>query len=215
MNGDLYAVRASGGPAYPITFTAVGELRPALSPNGADVAFLRGLSLRDSTPATLWVMDLLNGAERELRLPKDGGTPERVGWTQDGSSLVVQTAKGLYRLEAPPAKPNALPVPDEERAVADSTLSVLLGDPVFARVIPCKPRAEDLCVIPRSGRPGILAQAASDPVRWGRDSVAFFTGELLQIRPLAKGRPRLLHLSNAPARPRQVTVFKVTGESAR
>jgi hypothetical protein len=52
MSGDLYAVRANGGPVFQFTFTTVAELRPALAPNGTDVAFLRGLSLRDSTPAS-------------------------------------------------------------------------------------------------------------------------------------------------------------------
>src|SRR3982750_4232282 len=60
LGGDLYAVRAEGGPASPITFTTVAELRPALSPDGAEVAFFRGASLRDSTPSSLWVMNLLN-----------------------------------------------------------------------------------------------------------------------------------------------------------
>src|SRR5204863_9272463 len=32
--GDLYAVRTEGGVAVPITFTNVGEMRPALSPDG-------------------------------------------------------------------------------------------------------------------------------------------------------------------------------------
>ena len=207
LGGDLYAVRAAGGPAYQITYTTVAELRPALSPDGAEVAFFRGQTLRDSTPATLWVLNLLNGADRELRLPKDAGLLERVGWSSEGNALLVKTSKDLYRVEAPPAKPNARSVPAGERAAAESSLAVLLGDPVFARVVPC-PQAEDLCVIPRKGRPGILAQAATDPVRWGNDSVAFFTGELLQIRPLAKGRPRLLHWSEVPARPRQVTYFQ-------
>jgi hypothetical protein len=207
MSGDLYAVRANGGPVFQFTFTTVAELRPALAPNGTDVAFLRGLSLRDSTPASLWVMNLLNGAERELKLPKGAAPPSRVAWSPDGGLLIVQAGNELYRLDAPPARPNAQPIPAAERAAAESILSVLLGDPVFARVMPCK-RPEDLCVIPRSGRSGILAQAASDPVRWGTDSVAFFAGELLQIRPLARGRPRLLNWSHAPARPRQVTFFQ-------
>jgi hypothetical protein len=207
LGGDLYAVRAEGGPAYPVTFTTVAELRPALSPDGVEVAFFRGKSLRDSTPTSLWVLNLLNGTDRELRLPKDAGALERVVWSSDGTSLLVKTGKEVFRLDAPPAKPNARIVPAEERAAADSTLAVLLGDPVFARVVPCQPRSEDLCVVPRRGRPGILAQAASDPVRWGDDSVAFFTGELLQIRPLARGRPRLLHWTEAPNRPRQITYF--------
>jgi hypothetical protein len=212
MSGDLYAVLANGGPAHPLTFTNVAELRPALAPNGIDLAFLRGVSLRDSTPATVWVMNLLNGAERELELPKEAGAPERVSWSQDGGSLVVRTAVGLYRAAAPPASPKTEVVTADERAAAESSLAVLLGDPVFARVVPCK-RAEDLCVITRSRRSGILAQAAHDPVRWGTDSVAFFTvGELLQIRPLAKGRPRILHMSNAPARPRQATFFQARAQ---
>jgi hypothetical protein len=207
LAGDLYAVRSEGGPAYPITFTTVAELRPALSPDGADVAFFRGLSLRDSTPASLWVLNLLNGAERELRLPSGAGALERVAWSADGKSLVVRTGKELYRLDAPPSRPDPRIVPPEERAAAESSLAVLLGQPVFATVVPCK-RPEDLCVISRRGQPGILAQAARDPVRWGRDSVAFFTGELLQIRPLAKGRPRLLNWSDVPPRPRQLTYFQ-------
>jgi WD40-like Beta Propeller Repeat len=207
LNGDLYAVRANGGPAYPITFTTVAELRPALSPDGTTIAFLRGVSLRDSTPATVWVMNLLNGADRELRLPKGAGSPEKVGWTPDGSSVVVRTRQGLYRLDAPPAKANARAIPPEERAAAESSLAVLLGRPVFAQVVPCR-QPEDLCVVSQTGRPDILAQAAADPVRWGADSVAFFTGELFQIRPLAKGRPRLLNWSEVPAHPRQLTYFQ-------
>jgi hypothetical protein len=207
-SGDLYAVRANGGPAFPITYTPVAELAPVLAPNGTDVAFLRGRSLRDSTPATAWVMNLLNGSERELRLPKGAAPPRRVGWSSDGSSVIVQTATGLYRVKAPPASSDATPVPDPQRAAAESSLSVLLGNPVFARVVPCQ-RASDLCLMTRSGAPGILAQAAREPVRWGSDSVAFLVGgDLLQIRPLARGRPRVLNWTSVPARPRQMTFFE-------
>lgn len=207
MNGDLYAVRANGGPVYPITFTAVAELAPALSPDGADVAFLRGRSLRDSTPESVWVMNLLNGAERELRLPKDAEPPQRVGWSSDGKSLIVGTAGNLYRLNAPPARPNPEAVLPAERAAAESSLAVLVGDPVFARVVTCRNRTY-LCVETGRGAPGILAQSARDPVRWGPDSVAFLVHDLLQIRPLGRGRPRILNWSNVPARPRQITFFE-------
>jgi hypothetical protein len=213
LNGDLHAVRADGGPAIPITFTTVAELRPSLSPAGTEVAFLRGRSLRDSLPATIWVMNLLNGAERELRLPKGAAAPERVAWSSDGGSVLVAAGEAVYRINAPPAASNPVEVPPEQRAAAESTLAVLLGDPVFARVIPCT-RPQDLCIVTGSGKPGILAQAAHDPVRWGPDSVAFFVGELLQIRPLARGRPRLLNWSDVPARPRQMTFFQAPGEKA-
>ena len=211
MNADLYAVRAEGGPVYPITFTAVAELGPALSPNGSDLAFLRGRSLRDSTPASVWVMNLLNGAERELPLPKGADPPQRVGWTSDGQSLIVGTAGNVYRFRSPPARSRAEPVAPAERAAAESSLSVLLGDPVFARVVTCR-NGTYLCVETGKGAPGILAQSAHDPVRWGPDSVAFFVHNLLQIRPLARGRPRILNWSNVPARPRQMTYFEGSRE---
>ncbi|HEV7366736.1 MAG TPA: hypothetical protein VGN76_12890 [Gemmatimonadales bacterium] len=212
VSGDLYAVRADGGPAFPITYTPVGELAPALAPNGTDLAFLRSQSLRDSIPATVWVMNLLSGSERELELAKGAGAPERVGWSNDGTKVIVRTGEGLYRFDAPPAKPDVSPVPAADSAVAESSLAVLLGDPVFARVVLCK-RTSDLCLSTRRGAPGILAQAARDPVRWGTDSVAFLVGDnLLQIRPLSKGRPRALNWSNVPVRPRQLTFFE--GEKA-
>jgi hypothetical protein len=208
---DLYAVRADGGPTFPITFTPVAELAPALAPNGTDLAFLRAESLRDSTAATVWLMNLRNGSERELRLPQDAGLPESVGWSRDGESLIVGTATGLYRFDPPRARTEAEPVPPDERAVAESSLAVLLGDPVFAKVVPCR-AGTYLCVVTGRGKPGLLAQAARDPVRWGPDSVAFFAGNLVQIRPLARGRPRLLLWTNVPEKPRQMTFFQGKGE---
>ena len=105
--GDLYAVPGPrAAPVVPITFSTVGEMRPALSPDGGDVAFLRGASLRDSTPGSVWVMNLLSGAERQVELPRGAGAPGQVGWTLDGRSLSGGPAGDrLYRVEAPPAEP--------------------------------------------------------------------------------------------------------------
>lgn len=203
--GDLYAVRGEGGVPIPITFTNVAELSPALSPDGTELAFLRGLSLRDSTPATIWVMNLLNGAERELPLPKGAAAPRRVGWGL-GHTVVVETGGGLFSIHAPPSAPDPQPIPAASRAVAESSLSVPLGDPVFATVVPCE-TSGDLCVVADTGAPGVLARGAHDPLRWGPDSVAFFVDDEVEVRPLARGRPRRLELSGAPARPRQMTFF--------
>jgi WD40-like Beta Propeller Repeat len=204
--GDLYAVRTEGGAVVPITFSTVGEMRPALSPDGVMLAFLRGASLRDSTPGTVWVMNLLNGAERELQLPRGAGVPRQVGWSPDGRSLVVAAGAGLYRSSAPPARLDARPVPEPARPAAESALAVLLGNPVFARVVPCAgPGA--LCVAGDTGGPVLLARDARDPARWGDDSVMFFRGDAVEIRPLGPGRPRRLDWEGVPSRPRQMTVF--------
>lgn len=205
--GDLYAVRASGGAVFPLTFTNVGEMRPVLSPDGVMVAFLRGQSLRDSTPGSVWILNLLNGADRELPLPKDAGLPVRVGWGSDGRSVVVAATRGRWRMGAPPQPPAPLPIGPTERAAAESSLSVLLGAPVFARVVPCAD-PDDLCVAADSGSDEPLARRARDPVRWGPDSVAYFVGGVVEIRPLGPGRARRLDWTAVPPRPRQLTMFR-------
>jgi hypothetical protein len=158
----------------------------------------------------VWIMNLLNGAEQELVLPEGAGPPRRIGWTGDGESLVVQAKSGLFRFSAPPAPAEAEAVPSDERAAAESTLAVLLGDPIFARVVSCPRKPRDLCVRTRRGRTGLLAQAVRGPLRWGPDSVAFFVGERLQIRPLSRGRGRMLLWSDWPKRPREMTFFPGT-----
>jgi hypothetical protein len=205
--GDLYVLQADGGAAIPITFSAVGEMRPSLSPDGRQVAFLRGSTLTDSLPATLWVLNLVNGAERQVRLPP-AGRPQQVGWSE-GGTLVVRTEAGIYRAPAPPADDEARPVVGPARAAAESSLSVLLGAPVFARVVSCEDPA-DLCVVGDSGAPALLAEDAGDAARWGDDSVAYLTGGRLVVRPLGPGHPRVVEWSGVPPRPRQLTVFPGT-----
>jgi hypothetical protein len=210
--GDLYAVPASGGRTIPITFSTVGEMRPMLSPDGGAVAFLRAGSLTDSAPASVWVLNLINGAEQEVRLPADAGPPERVGWAEDGRSLVLSAGGRLYRAEAPPAEGTAKPVPVAQRASAESALAVLLGSPAFASAVPCANPA-DLCVVGDTGAPALFARGARDPARWGDDSVAYLEGDRLMVRPLAAGRAREVEWSAPPARPRQPSVFAgATGE---
>jgi hypothetical protein len=203
--GDLYALQADGGGAIPITFSVVGEMRPSLSPDGGQVAFLRGGTLTDSLPASVWVLNLVNGAERQVLLPLQAGLPQQVGW-RDGRTLVVRTRGGLYDAPAPPVEGEARRLAGPARAAAESSLAVLLGTPAFARVVPCEDPA-DLCVAGDSGSPALLAEAAGDAARWGDDSVAYLTGGRLVVRPVGPGRARLVEWSGLPARPRQLTVF--------
>jgi len=204
--GDLYAVSTAGGRAIPVTFSTVGEMRPALAPAGGAVAFLRAGALTDSAPASVWVMNLINGAERQVELPEGAGPPEQVGWTDGGRSLVMRAGGRLYRAEAPPAEGAARPVSGAERASAESALAVLLGRPVFGRAVPC-PNAEDLCVVGGTGSPALLARGAREPARWGDDSVAYIERDRLVVRPLAAGRARQVEWTALPARPRQPSVF--------
>ena len=58
----------------------------------------------------------------------------------------------------------------------------------------------------RIREPGLLARGARDPLAWGTDSVAYFVGEEVEIRPLGAGRSRRLEIESPPA-PRQMTAF--------
>jgi hypothetical protein len=204
--GDLYALAGAGGPAIPITFSPVGEMRPALSPDGSAVAFLRGSSLSDSTPADVWVLSLWSGAERRVELPPGAGRPDRVGWDDGGRSLVISAGGRPFRAAAPPEKGVARPVPAAERAAAESALAVVLGDPAFARAVTCE-QGRALCVVSDTGAASVFAQEAREPARWGGDSVAYLQGDRLLVRPLGPGRARPVEWSSVPARPRQPTVF--------
>lgn len=202
--GELYGVLGRGGATFPLTYTNVAESRPALAPDGGAVAFLRATSLRDTAPGSIWVMNLLNGAERELRLPR-GVRPVRVGWTEDGSAIVARTTGGLFRFPAPPRRGKGVPVPVTEQPAAESALAVLLGEPAFARVVPCNGPA-DLCIAGDSGT-SPLARNAYGALRWGPDSVAYFAGDQLVIRPVGPGRPRILGWTQVRPGAREVTYF--------
>jgi hypothetical protein len=212
-SGDLYAVRASGGPVIPITFSSVGEMRPALSPDGRRLAFLRGRLVGDPVPGSVWIMDLLTGGEREVRLPRQADTPGRVGWSRDGAALTVAAGAALYRVRlADKPSQTATPVPPADRPAAESTLAVLLGDPVFARVVPCA-EPDALCVASDSGT-GPLAEHAHDATPWGSDSVAFLTGGRIEVRPLGPGMARKLEWSGVPGRALELTAYVAEGGKA-
>jgi hypothetical protein len=93
-----------------------------------------------------------------------------------------------------------------DRAKAESSLAVMLGRPAFGRVVPC-PEPHALCVAGDTGPPGLLARGARDAASWGDDSVMFFLGDAVEIRPLGPGRARRLDWEGVPPRPRQMTVF--------
>jgi len=212
-SGDLYAVRAAGGPVVPITFSTVGEMRPTLSPDGRRLAFLRGRLVGDSTPGSVWIMDLQTGGEREVRLPKQAGTPSRVGWSRDGAALTVSAGAALYRVRlADKPSQTADAVPPPERAAAESNLAVLLGDPVFARVVACA-EPDALCVATDSGT-GPLAEHAHAATRWGSDSVAFLTRGAIEVRPLGPGNARKIEWSGVPGTALALTAYVAEGEKA-
>ncbi len=204
--GDLYAGSASGGSVYRITFSRAHESSPALSPDGAMLAFIRGGTSEDSSSHRIWVMNLLNGAERELPALGDGIHPERLGWSADGRTLYVRTSAGNYFTPAPPAKPDLKPATAGQGSGADTALSVMLGEPPQATVIRC-PDGPGLCVPADSGAVQLLTSEGRDAFRWGADSVAYWLGDGIEVRPLGGGTTRLLRWTDVPTHPRGATQF--------
>lgn len=209
--GELFAVRGDGGAVFPITFTPVREAKPALSPDGSMVAFLRARRLQDTVTASVWIMNLLTGAERRIDLPA-GSDGEAVGWSRDGRSLVVSAGGLAYEVPAPPGGGEPRAVPPSQWNRVDSALGVFVGDPPFARVYQCE---ASLCAAPVSGSPASVADDARDPARWGPDSLAYFSGGELLVRSVGPGKARRVPWTGVPPNPRELAGFAGTLRPSR
>lgn len=201
--GDLFAVRADGGPTFPVTYTRVRELAPSLAPTGTALAFIREAVAGDPSTRRVVIMNLLNGGERML--PRTDSPPEAVGWSADAGTLYVRTASGTVAAPAPPKRTELRVLEGAEAAHADSTFDVLLGTPAFGRVIDCPEGG--ICVQLTSGERSVLAADGRGAARWGSDSVGYFVGPGFVVRPLGPGRLRELRLTPPRLAPRELTFF--------
>lgn len=203
--GDLWAMHTGGGESVQLTFSLPAESAPALSPDGDVIAFLRARSSADTVHRRVWLMNLLNGAERELELPEEAGAPTRVAWDGRGH-LVVRTSDGAWLLDAPPAPAEPRRVMPSESVRADSAFAVYAGDPPFARIEACA-AGDGLCVVGDSGAPTALAPRGRDPIAWGADSVGYLEGSELVVRPVGPGLARRARLPTRLDNARDFTVF--------
>jgi hypothetical protein len=204
--GDLWATNTEGSDVVQITFSLPAEWSPRLSPSGDVIAFLRSRQQGDTARTRIWLMNLLNGSEREVTLPDSSGAPTALAWTEGGRALIVRTTRTFFRVNSPPMPPKPAEVPVNERPAAERALAVLVGSPAFARVAACEGAAA-LCVYPDSGPPATIATGATDPARWGDDSLAYEMDGELVVRPVGPGRERLLRWRSSLVNPRDISVF--------
>ena len=100
--GDLWAMSPEGSDIVQITFSLPAEWSPRLSPSGDVIAFLRSREQGDTARTRIWLMNLLNGSERELTLPDSSGAPTALAWAEGGRALLVRTTRtDLPRQRAP------------------------------------------------------------------------------------------------------------------
>jgi WD40-like Beta Propeller Repeat len=200
--GDLYAGSASGGKVFRVTFSRAHESDPALSPDGAVLAFIRGPRSADSVEHRVWVMNLLNGSERELPAAGPGAFPQRVAWSSDGATLYIRTSVGDFATAAPPYTARFAPA----GAAADTAFSAPLGTPVVALAGMCE-GAAGVCARLDSGPAQVLSPVGRNPFRWGSDSVGYFVRDLIEVRPLGGGSTRTLRWSGMPESPGTASQF--------
>lgn len=184
-NVDLFASAPVGGEPVRLTFTAMRESMPRLTPRGDMVAFIRDRSADGQHE--LVIMNLLSGAERLLELPPETGTITALGWSDTQDAVYLQGATGRWRVSAPPAAMEVALL-DAGATVADSAFLTVLGSPPFARAESCPEGG--VCVIGPSGTPSRISSTGQAPFRWGSDSVAWFDDNVLMIRPLGPGSAR-------------------------
>lgn len=201
---ELFALLPDGGAPIPLTFSTVEESAPALSPDGSTVLFLRQQGAGAADRRTVWLLNLLSGAERELALPaRLHAQPLSAAWSANGSAVYIRTDRGTVRAAAPPASSDPRMVRVTELPAADSSFLVGLGEPAFATVVDCAPA---LCLTDGE-HVSPLASGARGAVRWGPDSVGYFRGNQFEVRPLGPGRERSLNFKPEPVNPRELTYF--------
>ena len=204
--GDLWAMSPEGSDIVQITFSLPAEWSPRLSPSGDVIAFLRSREQGDTARTRIWLMNLLNGSERELILPDSAGAPTALTWIEGGRALLVRTTRTVFRANAPPHPAEPIELSTAERAAAAHAFDVTVGSPAFARVAACE-NANAICVYPDSGPPASIAEGATDPVRWGDDSLGYQQDGELVVRPVGPGRERLVRWRASLVNPRDLSVF--------
>ena len=193
---DLFAILPGGGEVTRVTFTSLVEHAPRLSGRGEVVAFLRD----EGESTALLALNLLNGAERRIELPVEAGRPLEVTWSSDDTELLVHTSVGIWRAPAPPSRGDAAMVTGDSAGLA-AMFRVDLGRSNFAEAVECENGA-GICVRGADGLPTRLSAQGHDPFRWGNDSLAWFEGDQMLIRPLGPGPARQVTVSGVVA-PRQ------------
>lgn len=204
--GDLWAMSPDGSDIVQITFSLPAEWSPRLSPSGDVIAFLRSREQGDTARTRIWLMNLLNGSEREVSLPDSSGAPTALAWADGGRALLVRTTRTIFHVNAPPHSPEPSELSGSERAAAARAFEITVGSPAFARVAACE-GTNALCVYPDSGPPGRIAEGATDPVRWGDDSLGYELDGDLVVRPVGPGRERLVRWRASLVNPRDLSVF--------
>jgi len=198
---DLFAAPAGNGAFARLTFNRAEEHLPRLAPDGLRVAYLR--RARGQSSWTLVILDLLSNAEQTSAVPLESGPTGGLGWSLDGTQVVLRTGEGrYYSMNATGSgKARLVPIASGLVVQADSLTRELLGPAREGLVRAC---GGELCVaVGDSLTP--LGAGVSGAIRWGPDSVGYFSNGRFEVRPLAGGVPRRPGWKEVPGQLREIT----------
>jgi hypothetical protein len=207
-NTDLFTTTIGGGHVYQLTFTRVIEAAPALAHGGTMVAFLRMRDTLAGTRRDLVIMNLENGAEKIIPVPASAGLARSLGWGAGDSIAFIRADRGLWQAHIPATGDAATAVPDADSLAARQATAAWLGQPPFAEAIPCP---AGICIIGPQHDTTALSATGHDPMRWGRDSVAWFEGSEIVVRSLGAGHARRIVLKDPPMNARQGSLGGTSG----
>lgn len=196
---DLFAAPAGGGNFVRLSFNRAIERAPRLAPEGVRVAFLRRAPA--STQWSLVILELRSGAEQRAPLPPEAGEPEVLGWSRDGQAVIVR-AQGYFQTVAP-AGELALARLTTDLGLADSLTGQLLGEPLRGKIEQC--RDGNPCILSATGELTLLGAGVTGAIRWGTDSVAYWSSGSFEVRPLAGGQRRRPDWQGRPAGLRDIS----------
>jgi len=198
---DLFAAPAGSGAFARLTFNRTEEHLPRLSPDGLRVAYLRRAP--GQSQWTLVILDLLSNAERTSAVPPESGPPEALGWSADGEQVVLRAARYYSVGATGGGRGNArlAPLAPGLAAKADSLTRQWLGPAGEGGIRSC---GGELCVsVGDSLTP--LGAGVSGAIRWGPDSVGYFSEDHFEVRPLAGGFARRPGWKEMPGHLREIT----------
>lgn len=202
-NTDLFAALAGGGAFVRLTFTAAEERAPRLAPEGTRVGFLRRQAEGDATRWIVVALDLKSSVERTAPLPEFAAEPERLGWSADGTKLLLK-AGGLFEMDPGSGAVPLRRIPVDALSPADPGTAEVLGAPPMGMVVECP--GGGVCIAARTGEITPLGSGVRQAVRWGADSVGYFVADgSFEVRPLAGGRSRRPDWTGMPRALRSIT----------
>ena len=208
---DLFAAPAGGGAFVRLTFNRAEESRPKLSPDGLRVAYFR--HAKGGSDWSLVLLDLARNTEHSVPVPTDAGEPVGLGWSPTGDRLVVHAVRYLATRAAGP-----IVLEPVDSLAGDSLVRERLGAESEGMIRDCEDGG-GLCVVVGNAVTPLGAER-SGAIRWGADSLGYFTGGNFEVRPLSGGYARRPTWTGLPSRLRELTynggqVTTRTGVSGR